>query len=361
MTGAESFPARVLAAVEAKGGPVVVGLDPRPELLPPDLLAWGREQSADPRQAAAAAVAAFNRRMIDAVQDIAVAVKPQLAFYEQLGWPGLRALEETIAYARERGLLVIADGKRHDVGSTAEAYARAYLGGSVEPMPGGPGAGARGPGAAVGGPGAGAGAQGTGASGAGDLPWRSITSGLEADALTVNAYMGTDSMAPFLAACRERGKGLFVLVRTSNPSAGQLQDLPVGSTQGKRPRTLAERVAELVLAWNEGMPRAGGYGPVGAVVGATSPEELARLRAQLPGVLFLVPGYGAQGAGAREAAVAFAADGLGALINSARDILYAWRRERPGEPGTAEDYARAARRAALRMREELRAALAART
>lgn len=321
----ESFPARVFAATAEKGGPVVVGLDPRPELLPPDLIAWGRRQSSDPRQAAALAISAFNRLIIDAVADIAVAVKPQLAFFEQLGWPGIRALEETMAYARERGLLVIADGKRHDIGSTAEAYARAYLGYT--------------------------GARGKGACGGLD----DIASGLEADALTVSPYMGTDSLEPFLAACRERGKGIFVLVRTSNPSGAELQDLPVG--MGEKPTTLAERVGQLVMRWNEGMPTADGYGPVGAVVGATGPEEAARLRRQLPGVLFLVPGYGAQGAGATEAAAAFAPDGRGALVNAARAIQYAWRLEHPDDPGSADDYAAAARRAALRMRAELRAAV----
>ncbi|HLT58825.1 MAG TPA: orotidine-5'-phosphate decarboxylase [Limnochordales bacterium] len=343
MRGIPPFPARVLAAVAQKGGPVVVGLDPRPELLPPDLMNWGRRQSDDPRQAAARAVAAFNRLIIDAVHDIAVAVKPQLAFFEQLGWPGLQALEETIAYAREQGLLVIVDGKRNDIGSTAAAYARAYLGGpGPEPAP-------------VAAAPAGAGGQAGG--------WQGCPSGLEADALTVNPYLGSDSMAPFLEACRKGGKGVFVLVRTSNPSGAELQDLPVDPGPGTSPGhgdppvTLAQRVAQLVVQWNQGMPRADGYGPVGAVVGATGPEELARLRRQMPGVLLLVPGYGAQGAGAREAAAAFAADGRGALVNSARDILYAWRRERPGEPGTAEDYAAAARRAALRMRDELQAVL----
>lgn len=321
MTALPAFPERVLAAVEAKGGPVVVGLDPRPELLPDDLIAWARRQGGDPREAAAAAVAAFNRVIIDAVHDVAVAVKPQLAFFEQLGWPGVRALEETIAWAKERGLLVIADGKRHDIGTTAAAYARAYLG-----LDGGPSGGV--------------------------TPLGSCASGLEADALTVSPYMGTDSMEPFLAACRERGKGIFVLVRTSNPSGAELQDMLVGD--GAEPRaTLADRVADLVVKWNDGMPHAGGYGPVGAVVGATGPDEAARLRRRMPGVLFLVPGYGAQGAGPQQAAAAFADDGRGALVNSARQIQYAWRSEHPGAPGTADDYAGAARRAALRMRAEL--------
>ncbi|OUM95688.1 MAG: orotidine 5'-phosphate decarboxylase [Firmicutes bacterium ZCTH02-B6] len=330
MKHGEPFPARVAAAVEDKGGPVVVGLDPRPELLPPDLVAWGRRQSTDPRRAAAAAVAVFNRLIIDAVHDIAVAVKPQLAFFEQLGWPGVQALEETITHARRRGLLVIADGKRHDIGSTAAAYARAYLG------PGDLG-------------------ERKGSGGTGEALFGALESGLEADALTVSPYMGTDSMEPFLDACRHYGKGIFVLVRTSNPSGAELQNLRVQSGAGTL--TLAERVAELVMRWNEGMPRADGYGPVGAVVGATEPAEAARLRRQLPGVLFLVPGYGAQGAGAKEAAAAFAPDGRGALVNAARAIQYAWQVERPGEPGTADDYAAAARRAAQRMREELQAAL----
>lgn len=340
-----SFPARVLAAVAAKGGPVVVGLDPRPELFPQDLLAWARRQSEDPRQAAAAAVSAFNRLIIDAVHDVAVAVKPQLAFYERLGWPGIRALEETMAYARERGLLIIADGKRHDIGSTAAAYAGAYLGGGTGASAGDPG-------------GAGGGRR--------DLPgaWlEELASGLEADALTVSPYMGSDSLTPFLDACRTQGKGVFVLVRTSNPSAGELQDLPVGAAAGNGhggspTSTLADRVARLVTAWNEGMPAVHGYGPVGAVVGATGPAELARLRRRMPGVLLLVPGYGAQGAGAREAAAAFGPDGRGALVNSAREILYAWHREHPDRPGTADDFAAAARRAALRMRVELTEAIA---
>ncbi|MBO8141656.1 MAG: orotidine-5'-phosphate decarboxylase [Firmicutes bacterium] len=305
------FPARVLAAVAAKRGPVVVGLDPRPERLPRDLIEWGRQRHPDTRRATAAAVGAFDRLIIDAVHDVAVAVKPQLAFYEQLGWPGIQILEETMSYARRKGLLVIADGKRNDIGSTAVAYARAYLG--------------------VGGE----------------------ESGLVADALTVNPYLGTDSIEPFLPACR-RGKGVFVLVRTSNPSGAELQDYPADSPGAE---TVAQRVARMVLRLNEGLPAAGGFGPVGAVVGATTPEHAARLRRELPGVLFLVPGYGAQGAGAAEAANAFVKGG-GALVNSSRDILYAWEREHPGEPGTADDFAQAARGAALRMRDALAAAAA---
>lgn len=310
---AVSFPERVAAALRKKGGPVVVGLDPRPELFPDDVLHRGRSLHQDPREAVAAAIALFNRRIIDAVADIVVAVKPQLAFYEEYGWPGIRALEETMAYAKEKGLLVIADGKRNDIGSTAAAYARAYLG--VEES--------------------------------------AAASGLEADALTVNPYLGTDGVAPFLDACLRRGKGIFVLVRTSNPSGSELQQLPVDASGD----TVAQRVADLVVRWNEGMPRFDGFGPVGAVVGATVPEQAALLRRRMPGVMFLVPGYGAQGAGARDARAAFDAGGGGALVNSARGVLYAWRAEHPDKPGTMDDYAVAARRAALRMLDELAAVL----
>lgn len=325
-----SFPERMATAIREKGGPVVVGLDPRPELFPDDVLREGQAMHDDPRQAVSAAITLFNRQIIDAIQDVAVAVKPQLAFYEQFGWPGMRALEETIAYAKQKGLLVIADGKRNDIGSTAAAYARAYFG-DGEAIPG---------------------------------------SGLEVDALTVNPYLGTDGMQPFLDACRTRGKGLFVLVRTSNPSGAELQQLPVaasiaGTTTIRKPGagdtvpcdTVADCVADLIVQWNEGMPSYDGFGPVGAVVGATVPREAASLRRRMPGVTFLVPGYGAQGAGAAEARAAFDERGRGALVNSARGVLYAWRADFPDQPGTVDDYGAAARRAALRMREELAAVL----
>lgn len=323
----KSFPERLAAAMREKGGPVVVGLDPFPHLFPGDVLEEGRRLHDDPRQAVSAAIVAFNRRIIDAVVDIAVAVKPQLAFYEQLGWHGMRALEATISYARQQGLLVIADGKRNDIGSTAAAYARAYLGGGGE--------------------------------GVGDVGGVAdqLESGLEADALTINPYFGSDGVAPFLDACRERGKGLFVLVRTSNPSGAELQHLPVADEVGEARDTVAHRVADLIVKWNEGMPTYDGFGPVGAVVGATAPEQAVSLRRRMPGVMFLVPGYGAQGAGADEAKAAFDERGRGALVNSARGVLYAWRAEHPGEPGTIDDYAAAARRAALRMRHELAVAL----
>lgn len=331
------FMERLTEAITKKGGPVIVGLDPRPEWFPPDVVDHGRtvatntgtggdivpgtqsvpSMTTDPRLSIAAAIVRFNELIIDAVADVAVAVKPQLAFYERWGWPGMWALQATIEMARERNLLVIADGKRNDIGSTAAAYAQTYLG------------------------------DGGGEDDAGHGPG----SGLEADALTINPYLGTDGIAPFLALCRDNGNGVFVLVRTSNPSGAELQSLP---TEGG---VVADRVADMIVRWNEHLPKANGYGPVGAVVGATHPEEARALRQRLPGVMLLVPGYGAQGAGATDARAAFDARGRGAVVNSARGILYAWREERPDDPGSGELFAAAARRAALTMRSELQAVL----
>lgn len=312
------FMERLTTAVTDKGGPVVVGLDPRPEWFPPDIMQYAADVApADGRLRIAAAIVRFNECIIDAVHDIAVAVKPQLAFYERWGWQGMWALQQTMQIARERGLLVIADGKRNDIGSTAAAYAETYLG--------------RGRGSD------------DGASGVLSDPG----SGLEADALTVNPYLGTDGIAPFVDACRDNGKGIFVLLRTSNASGAELQRLPT------RSGVVADEVADLIVRWNESVPSANGYGPVGAVVGATHPDEARALRKQLPGVMLLVPGYGAQGAGAADARAAFDEAGGGAVVNSARGILYAWRAERPGEPGTAEHFAAAARRAAVAMRAQL--------
>lgn len=330
-TAPTPFMARLSEAIDRTGGPVVVGLDPQPHLFPPDVLRFGSEGEAqlapgvvlagrtDERAAVAIAIVRFNELILDAIADIAVAVKPQLAFYERWGWPGMWAFQQTINMARQRNLLVIADGKRNDIGSTAEAYADTYLGTDGQP-----------PGAAGGG---------------------SPGSQLNADALTVNAYLGSDGVAPFLATCRDRGKAIFPLVRTSNPSGAELQSLP--TERG----TVAERMADMVVSWNEGLPTCNGYGPVGAVVGATHPDEARTLRRRMPGVMLLVPGYGAQGAGAADARSAFDENGRGAIVNSARGILYAWHRRRPGEPGTGDSFAEAARTAALAMRSELAAVL----
>lgn len=327
------FMARLHEALEMKGAPIVVGLDPRPELFPPDV--WpargSKAEGDDARRAAAGAIVRFNELILDAVQDLVVAVKPQLAFYERWGWPGIQALEGTIRMAQDRGLLVVVDGKRNDIGATADAYAQTYLGPAEGESP-------------------------------------AVASGLEADALTVNPYLGSDSLAPFVSRCRTGGKALFVLVRTSNPSGDELQGLPVaegtvGAASSPRRLTgpsVADRVADLVAALNEGMDQIDGFGPIGAVVGATRPDEARRLRERLPGVLFLVPGYGAQGAGAAEAQAAFDEAGRGALVNSARGILYAWRAAHPRDPGTSKQVGQAARDAAAAMGAQLRAMLLAR-
>jgi len=283
-----NFADRLVSAVENKRTCVVVGLDPRVDQLPEAL----RERAGVSLDAAADAIVEFNSGIIRAVAPHAVAVKPQAAFYEALGWQGFRAFAATVRLAREAGLLVISDVKRGDIGSTAEAYAQAHL----------------------------------------DL--------FDADAVTVNPYLGTDGIAPFLARA-EKGKGIFSLVKTSNPSSAELQDLRVGDD------TLCEKVAALVERWGEGCRGACGYSASCAVVGATFPEMAKRLRALMPHTLFLVPGYGAQGGGAEDCRPCFDERGLGAVVNSSREIIFAWRKA--GTP----DWAGAAGDAARRMKEDL--------
>jgi orotidine-5'-phosphate decarboxylase len=233
--------------------------------------------------AAADAVGRFAREVVEAVADTVPAVKIQMAFFEIFGAPGLRVLEDITFHAEESGLVVIADGKRNDIGSTAQAYATGYLG-EFDVGPHRVGA-------------------------------------YAIDALTVNAYLGTDGIKPFLEMCDAFGKGIFVLVKTSNPSSGELQDLEVEGVP------LFERMAGLVSGWGE--PRLGekGYASVGAVVGATYPEQGTRLREQLPHTLFLLPGYGAQGAKAEDLGPLFGADGRGAIVNSSRGVIFAYERE----------------------------------
>lgn len=265
------FADQLATAVRRCRNPVLVGLDPRFESLPPSFTA-GVE--AGDYEAAARACAVFCRCIIDVVAPLVPAVKPQAAFFEELGPAGMAALAETISYAREKGLLVILDGKRNDIGTTAAAYARAYLG--APPA----------------------------------SPWG-------ADALTVSPYLGDDSLTPFVELCQSRGAGIFVLVKTSNPGGGLFQDLVADG----RPlfRHVAQRV-EMLARQTEGEC---GYGAVGAVVGATYPEQLTQLRGEMPHAWFLVPGFGAQGGGAKDVAGAFDAHGLGGIVNNSRGIIFA--------------------------------------
>jgi orotidine-5'-phosphate decarboxylase len=289
----DHFADRLAAAVRRRGNAVCVGLDPRWDLLPEEI----RRRHADGTLAAAArAFEEFSLRVLDVVAPLVPIVKPQSAFFEACGPAGLVALQNVLRRARRCGLLTILDGKRNDIAATAEAYADAafdgvQLGGMRRPV------------------------------------W-------DADALTVNPYLGRDGVEPFLRSARRGGRGVFVLVRTSNPGAGQFQDLVCDG------RPLYHHVAAAVGAWaGENVGRCG-LGDVGAVVGATSPAELAAVRRLLPGVVFLVPGYGAQGGTAADTAAAFLPDGLGAVVNNARGIIASFA---PGEPAWEAAVERATR------------------
>ncbi|MBQ5950626.1 MAG: orotidine-5'-phosphate decarboxylase [Lachnospiraceae bacterium] len=307
---------KLIRAIAEKKNPTVVGLDPKLSYLPSFLKEEAFTRCGANLEGAAEAVLAFNKAIIDAVADVVPAVKPQAAYYEALGWPGVRTLYETVRYARENGLYVILDGKRNDIGTTMQAYADAYLGTTqvegtaFEPFP--------------------------------------------ADALTVNAYLGTDGIAPLLTHCRARDKAVFALVKTSNPSSGELQDLYLEASDAAGARqTVYDHMGDACEAWGADDIGTYGYSPVGAVVGATYPAQLAELRARLPHTFFLIPGYGAQGGGAKDVAGGFDARGLGAIVNSSRGILCAWQKT-----GAAEaDFAKAARAEAIRMREDLLSAV----
>jgi orotidine-5'-phosphate decarboxylase len=290
------FADRLLARVRARGTALCVGIDPRWEALPASL----RDRHADGSLGGVArAFEEFSLRVLDIVAPLVAVVKPQAAFFEACGPAGMAALQRILARARALDLLTILDGKRNDIASTATAYAdAAFAGVTVD--------------------------------GTRHAVW-------DADALTVNPYLGRDAVEPFLHSARQSGRGVFVLVRTSNPGAGQFQDLDCGG------KPLYQHVAEAVAAWSRENRSASGYGDVGAVVGATSPAELATLRGLLPDVWFLVPGYGAQGAGAKETAAAFRPDGSGAVVNSSRGIIACFR----PEDATWEARIEAATRAAI--------------
>lgn len=276
----DAFGDRLAAAVSEKGNAVCVGIDPRLEQLPPAL----RSSFPGTLVGAAAAIGEFAIGVVDAVAPLAPVVKFQSAFYEAYGPDGISGLHLAMRYAAGKGLIVILDGKRNDIGSTAEAYARAYVGRTEVEV-----------------------------GGKSEAPW-------DADALTINPWLGSDGIIPFVESAQAEGKGLFVLVRTSNPSAGEFQDLVADG------EPIYRHVARKVLDWNRDTIGGSGYGLVGAVAGATSPAQLAELRKAMPGVWFLVPGYGAQGGTARDVAGAFDEDGLGAIINNSRGLTSAHQR-----------------------------------
>ncbi|MBP7401575.1 MAG: orotidine-5'-phosphate decarboxylase [Clostridia bacterium] len=306
------FADRLSDAVARMGNPTVMGLDPMLEYVPDSLISRAAAKGGTPAEIAADALLAFNCRLIDATMDIVPAVKLQSAYYEMYGPPGVRAFADTIAYAGGKGMLVIADCKRNDIGSTAEAYATAYLGRTR--LPGGQ-----------------------------EAPM------FGADALTVNPYFGLDGIEPFLVLCRQEGKGIYILVRTSNPSAGEFQDMELAN--GNR---LYEHVADQVARWGAGILGRCGYSSVGAVVGATWPEQAESLRRRLPGVPFLIPGYGAQGGAAADVCAGFDATGGGALVNASRSLMCAWRKTADMDK---ERFDEACRAEAVRMRDEIRLAL----
>ena len=270
------FAVRLTAALQRCQNPVLVGLDPRADQLPAGLLA---ETDRDNPQAVADAYGLFCRGIIDVVAPLVAVVKPQAAFFEQLGPSGTKALHDVVRYAQQAGLMVILDGKRNDIGSTATAYADAYLG-------------------------AGEGS-----------PWG-------ADALTVSPYLGDDSLDPFVEVAQQREAGIFVLVKTSNPGGKTFQDLECdGQPLYRYVASLVEKLAATTLPTegDQTVP----YGAVGAVVGATYPEQLEQLRGAMPHSWFLVPGFGAQGGSAADVAGAFDESGLGAVVNSSRGIIFA--------------------------------------
>lgn len=266
-----SFADRLTQAVRRTSSPVSVGLDPRWDELPDSFHAAG-----DGYETRAGAYADFCRRVVDVVASLVPVVKVQAAFFEELGPPGMAAMAEVIDHSQAQGLMVIVDGKRNDIGSTAAAYARGYLGRQQ--------------------------------------------SAWHADALTVSPYLGDDSLAPLVETATARGAGLFVLVKTSNPGGGMLQDVAADG------RPVYRRVADHVERLSADGAGACGYGSVGAVVGATYPEQLVELRAAMPHSWLLVPGFGSQGGTAADVAGGFDAQGLGAIVNNSRGILFSYRR-----------------------------------
>ncbi len=296
---------RLIEKIEQTQNPTVAGLDPKLDYVPEYIKRKCFEKYGETLKGAAKALLKFNKGLIDALYDIVPAVKPQAAYYEMYGVEGVKTLYKTQEYARSKGMYVITDAKRNDIGTTMEAYATAHLGkvkvGSAEFEP------------------------------------------FLGDALTVNGYLGSDGIKPLLSVCKENDKGIFVLAKTSNPSSGELQDKKIDGAP------IYELMGNMCEDWGKELPGVYGYSGVGIVAGATYPEQIKRLREILPHTFFLIPGYGAQGASAKDISAAFDKNGLGGIVNSSRGIMCAYQKQKCDE----REFVEAARREAIRMRDEI--------
>ena len=301
---------KLIDKIKETNNPTVIGLDPRYEMIPEYI----KNKYQKNLEGVAKAIVEFNKALIDATYDIIPAVKPQIAFYEMYGLEGMKAFEETCKYAKEKGMIVIADIKRGDIGTTAKAYSNAFLGktkiGEQE---------------------------------------ESI---YDVDFVTLNPYMGIDAIKPFIEDCEKYNKGAFILVKTSNPSSGDLQELKLENGE-----EVYTKVAKLVEMWGENLRGKYGYSSVSAVVGATYPKQLEDLRKVAPHTFFLIPGYGAQGGKAEDIALGFDENGIGGIVNSSRGLMCAYKSDLWKDKYTEEDFTKATRAEAIRMRDELNEAV----
>lgn len=302
---------RLIEKIKKTQAPIVVGLDPMLSYIPEYIKAKAYDGYGETLEGAAEAIWQYNKGIVDAVYELVPAVKPQIAMYEQFGIPGIAAFKKTVDYCKEKGLVVIGDVKRGDIGSTSAAYAAGHIG-KVE---------------------------------VGSCAYKPF----DEDFITVNPYLGSDGITPFISICEQEKKGIFVLVKTSNPSSGEFQDRLIDG------RPLYEHVADKVKEWGDGC-MGDDYSYVGAVVGATYPEMGKILRGLMPKTYILVPGYGAQGGKGSDLAGFFNDDGLGAIINSSRGIIAAYKQEAYKHFGE-EGYADASRQAVLDMKEDINNAL----
>lgn len=307
---------KLVENIKRTGAPIVVGLDPMLKYVPQHIQKKAFAEYGETLKGAAEAIWLYNKEIVDAVYDLVPAVKPQIAMYEQFGIEGLIAFRKTVAYCKDKGLVVIGDIKRGDIGSTSEAYAVGHLG-RVQ----------------VG---------------------SNAYYGFDEDFVTVNPYLGSDGVNPFIKICKEENKGLFILVKTSNPSSGEFQDRMVKCEDGTE-RPLYEVVGEKVAQWGADC-MGDSYSYIGAVVGATYPEMGKVLRKVMPKSYILVPGYGAQGGKGADLVHFFNEDGLGAIVNSSRGIIAAYQQEKYAKYGE-ENFAEASRAAVLEMKEDIASAL----